>query len=368
MTVLTAPTVGTTATAPAVRVLGNQLVAADGGPVRLLGVNKAGTEYACAQGWGIFDGPVDEAAIAAMLSWRVTAVRVPLNEHCWLARNDAPAEFSGEAYRGAVEAYVDRLHAAGLVAVLDLHWSAPGGTLARGQALMADADHSTDFWTSVAGRFRDDPAVVFELFNEPHDISWECWQHGCLTTQGWRAAGMQQLLDAVRASGARQPVIVTGMNWGGDLSQWLEHSPTDPLGQIVAGVHVYSFSQCRDAACWDSTIGRVAGQVPVVTTELGEDTCTGDFVREYLGWAERHEVDYLGWTWNTWDCRSGPALISSTDGTPTAFGAALRDQLLAIPLPPTVTASPTASPTPTPTQTTSPTKRPRPTKTPKPRG
>jgi endoglucanase len=213
LTVLTAPTLGTTgASAPAVRVTGNQLVDVDGRPVRLLGVNKAGTEYACAQGWGIFDGPVDEAAVTAMVSWRVSAVRVPLNEHCWLGRNGVAAAFSGEVYRSAVQAYVDRLHAAGLVAVLDLHWSAPGSALARGQAMMADADHSVDFWTSVATRFRDDPSVVFELFNEPHDISWDCWQLGCLTVDGWRAAGMQQLLDAVRATGARQPVVATGTN------------------------------------------------------------------------------------------------------------------------------------------------------------
>ena len=32
-------------------------------------------------------------------------------------------------------------------------------------------------------------------------------------------------------------------------------------------------------------------------------------------------------TWNTWDCSSGPSLISSYDGTPTAYGAGLRDHL-----------------------------------------
>ena len=35
----------------------------------LHGVNRSGAEYACVQGWGIFDGPVTEASILAIKSW-----------------------------------------------------------------------------------------------------------------------------------------------------------------------------------------------------------------------------------------------------------------------------------------------------------
>src|SRR6266487_7024787 len=66
--------------APAVHVQGNRLVDAAGRAVRLRGVDRSGAEYACAQGWGMFDGPVDSAAVAAIASWHATAVRVPLNE------------------------------------------------------------------------------------------------------------------------------------------------------------------------------------------------------------------------------------------------------------------------------------------------
>ena len=46
-------------------------------------MDRSGTEYACVQGNGIFDGPNDQASITAMKSWGVNAVRVPLNEACW---------------------------------------------------------------------------------------------------------------------------------------------------------------------------------------------------------------------------------------------------------------------------------------------
>ncbi|MCW2600543.1 MAG: cellulose-binding protein [Frankiales bacterium] len=336
------------AVTPSVSVAGTSLVDGAGQPLRLLGVDRSGSEYACAQGWGIFDGPTDTTAIDAMASWHINAVRVPLNEDCWLGINGVAPSYSGTAYRDAISGYVTRLHAAGLIAVLDLHWSAPGTALATGQQVMADADHSPDFWSSVAAHFVADPGVVFDLYNEPHDISWSCWRDGCTTADGWRAAGMQSLLDAVRATGARQPVLANGNQWAGDLSGWLAYRPVDPVGQLAAGVHLYNFSRCNSTQCWDTEVAPVAAVVPVVTSELGEDDCSGGFVTAYMSWADVHQVSYLGWTWNTWDCRSGPALISAWDGTPTAFGAAVQAHLAA------VTAIPAPTPTPTPTQTSVP--------------
>src|SRR2546427_6019816 len=41
----------------------SRLVDSAGRPIRLRGVNRSGTEYACAQGWGMFDGPSDSASV-----------------------------------------------------------------------------------------------------------------------------------------------------------------------------------------------------------------------------------------------------------------------------------------------------------------
>jgi endoglucanase len=78
------------ASALAVHVQNNHLVDANGNLLRLYGVNRSGSEYACQQGWGIFDGPSDDASIAAIKAWHVNAVRVPLNEDCWLGINLPP--------------------------------------------------------------------------------------------------------------------------------------------------------------------------------------------------------------------------------------------------------------------------------------
>src|SRR5579871_6163350 len=85
----------------ALRVSGNQLVDANGSAVHLRGVNRSGSEYACIQGWGFFDGPSDAASVQAMASWGVTSVRVPLNEDCWLGLSDVPSGYGGAVYQTA---------------------------------------------------------------------------------------------------------------------------------------------------------------------------------------------------------------------------------------------------------------------------
>jgi len=310
-----------------VSISGKDLTTSSGATMRLLGVNRSGTEYACSQGWGLFDGPSDATSVNAIASWHVNTVRVPLNEDCWLGINGVNAAYAGTNYQSAIVNYVKALNAANIIAILDLHWNAAGSTLASGQQVMADADHSPAFWTSVATTFKSNTATMFDLYNEPHDISWTCWRDGCTTTAGWKTAGMQSLVDAVRATGATQPVMAGGLGWSGDLSQWLTYMPKDPLHHLAASYHVYNFGSCTTTACWDTNVAPVAQVVPVVTGELGENDCAHGFIDSYMTWADAHNISYLGWTWDTWNCGSGPALISNYDGTPTAFGLGFKNHL-----------------------------------------
>jgi hypothetical protein len=302
-----------------IAVSGNHLVNGAGKTVRLLGVDRSGLEYACVQGWGFSDGPVDAASIAAMKTWGIDAVRVPLNESCWLGINGVKPQYGGAPYRRYVESFVSRLNAAGLTAILDLHWND------KVQEKMADTAHSPAFWASVARAFVHDRDVIFDLYNEPHDVSWKCWRDGC-----GRWAGMQQLVNAVRNAGGRQPLMLGGLAWSNDLSGWLRWRPRDPLHRLIASFHLYNFNTCDTAACWNATVKPVAAVVPVVTGELGEDDCAHGFIDTYMPWADAVGISYLGWTWDTWNCNSGPALISDYGGTPTPFGAGFRDHLISL--------------------------------------
>jgi endoglucanase len=331
-----------TATAPVLSVSGSHLVDRIGQVVRLTGVNRSGAEYACAEGHGIWDGPTDtDAAVQAMVSWHVNAVRIPLNEDCWLGINGVNPAQGGAAYQAAIAGYVTRLEGFGITPIINLHFSAPGGTIPDGQAPMADEDHAPAFWQSVASYFAGDHHLIFDLFNEPypdnnHDTpaAWQCVRDGG-TCPGvsFAAAGMQQLVNVVRAAGATQPLMIAGPQYAGDIGQWLAYEPDDPLRQLVASVHVYEphFAPCAPSACWDAQLAPVAAQVPVVIGELGSKDCTAGSIEPLLNWSDAHGVSYLAWAWNVGSCSGEPSLITDYGGTPTpGYGQGYHDHLAAL--------------------------------------
>src|SRR5262252_690055 len=74
-----------------------------GAAVRLLGVNRSGSEYMCSpptQGGTTFDGSTGPSSINALLTWNINTVRLPLNEHCWLGINGALV--SSDEYQSAI--------------------------------------------------------------------------------------------------------------------------------------------------------------------------------------------------------------------------------------------------------------------------
>jgi len=321
------PASGSAGTAPLLKVQGNQLVdmrSTPPEPIQLHGVDRSGTEYACIQGWGLFDGPSDVASIQAIASWNVNAVRVPLNEDCWLGINQVKPAYAGRNYQQAIATYVNILNVAGLVAILELHWSAPGKQQASGQQPMPDRDHSITFWRQVAAAYSNNQSVVFDLFNEPYPDSnqdttaaWRCWRDGgACSGVPFKAAGMQELVQAVRGRGARNVIMLGGVQYANALSQWLSYKPADTAHNLVASWHVYDFNACNNTTCWDKTVAPVAQRVPIVAGEFGEKNQGVRFVTTLLTWLDQlpQGASYLAWTWDAW--KSWDALIIDYDGTP----------------------------------------------------
>jgi hypothetical protein len=194
---------------------------------------------------------------------------------------------------------------------------------------MADAAHSEDLWTSVATAFRSYPGVMFDLYGEPHLIPWACWKSGCVIG-GQPYVGMQQLVDAVRQTGARQPLLLGGVDYSSDLSHWLEYEPTDPLHQLVASAHIYSFNPCTSAVCWNNDLASLARTVPVVTGEFGSTGCSPAFTKRYMKWADKHLVSYIAWAWLPGSCAVDGPLIHSYSGTATTYGSVVQAHLAAL--------------------------------------
>lgn len=316
-------------------VSGNQLFDASGHAIRLHGVDRSGTEYACIQGWGIFDGPDvtnDDSQVPLMAKWKVNSVTIGLNEDCWLGINGVPAVYGGANYIRAIVHEVHTLESYGMYPVLSLFWSAPGTTQATGQAAMPDNNHSPAFWWSVAKTFKNDPNVIFRLKEEPYPAgnsdstsAWRCWSSGdvqygasgSLTpisrvshcAEGYRTVGMQSLIKIIRGSGAKNVIQVPGVQYANSLTHFLDSGirVKDTLSkpQLMSDVDVYPDGNiCGSVTCYDSEYKRVASAMPLVAGEFGESVdgsdCTTTGVNALMSWFDQHDAGYYAWDWDTW--------------------------------------------------------------------
>jgi aryl-phospho-beta-D-glucosidase BglC (GH1 family) len=356
--------------APIVKVSGNHLVDGSGNTLQLRGVNVSGLEFVAVQGWDPGNPWGNQTGDAtpnfnAIKNWKANVVRLPLNEASWLGLTCKDATGAsrkadpGGNYQATVEKTVSAATAAGLYVILDLHWSAPGTACPLAQNQMADADHSIAFWGSVASKFKSSPNVMFELFNEPYvggTFEWsDIMKGGTMTnyvTGGspwqvnttWAAAGMQQLLNAVRATGARNVVLVGTANWSQDLSGWVANKPTDPAHQMAAAWHPYpSSTSVGDPQAALPNFGSVAytwaqeildAGFPLVISETGDHNANGTvgapLLANLLPWADARSVSYLGWTWDVWG-DSDNVLIKDAAGDPTdGYGVYFKQHLTCV--------------------------------------
>jgi len=323
------------ATLTGLRVSGNRFVDGGGNTVHLHGVNRSGTEYACMQGWGIFDGPNDAASVAAIGTWNVNVVRVPLNEDCWLNINGVNSQYAGANYRNAIVSYVKLLHQYGMYAEISLMWAAPGAYQATYQPAAPDEDHSPDMWTSMAQVFKSDPNVILAPWGET-TVGWKCFmKKGCdnqatygPSNQYYLTAAMQQAVTRMRSAGYTGVISIPCINYANACgkingskyngSTWLESRPKDPGKQLVAEAHVYGKNLCDNVTCFDSSMRPITKVAPLIFGETGEtydgSDCGSTYIATFMNWADAHGVGYEAWTWDTWG--GCGVLISDYNGTP----------------------------------------------------
>jgi endoglucanase len=327
---------------PAIRVSGNKLVNQTGQQVQLVGVNRSGTQYACSEGWGVFDGPSSNTSINAIKAWRANTIRVSLNAACWLGLSSVPAAYRGVTYQNTIADYVSRINALGMYVIIDMHRP---GLEPDDEPSMPDRQTSSTFWQSVGNRFKTSPMVLFDLYNEPYPddnenttFAWNCVRNGgSCPGVVFIAAGMQEMLNAVRSSGAQNVVLIAGPQYAGVVDRWREFMPSDPLAtdQLAASIHIYyntpndpEWAPCYQPSCWNATIAPLLQTHPVVIGELGELDCDSDLIEPLLDWSDQRKVSYIAWSWMTSDCNDEPALITNYNGTPTNYGLGFRNHLL----------------------------------------
>jgi endoglucanase len=314
------------------KVSGNRIVTVDGKEVWLQGLSIPSLE------WTEAGEHILESAKVAIEDWKANCIRLPVNAKFWAGRGPYGKD-GGAAYRQLVEDVANFCAARGAYLVLDLH------------GFRAPEEGDLKFWESATERFKNNPGVLFELFNEPHDISWDVWQKGGPVTdekgsstviaengekpRGFHSVGMQALIDAVRKSGARNIVIVGGLDWGYDLSGILNGHALDDRGGngIVYSSHVYPWK--RD---WQGKFLALADKYPLFIGELGAEPKPMPFERpenfedpfawspDMLALIQKHRLHWTGWCFHP---QATPRIITGWNYEPTPFWGAFVKKALA---------------------------------------
>jgi hypothetical protein len=298
---------------------GNTVCTADGRAHLFHGVDRPSLEWAPSGEY------LSAADFLLMASWKANAVRIALNQDFWLAASP----FYNSSYASLVDRSVNWAESAGMDVILDLHWSDAGvlGSClpsAGCQQVMADANSMT-FWSEVAARYQNDGHVLFELYNEPHDVGWDIWRAGGATGHGWRAVGMQQLYDTVRATGANNLVVIGGLDYAYDLSGVSSNRINGY--NILYATHPYN-SGGRAPESFGSYWGYLTKTDPVIVTEFGDfgPSCSATYSGKVIAYADAHLASWTAWGWYPGGC-SFPALINDWAGTPSASGTVVKAAL-----------------------------------------
>ncbi len=415
------------ATSSALYISGNQIINSSGCTVRLKGVDFSGLEYSTTgdEGTGYPTTTVDGVtmtnyvaiATEAVGVWHANCIRLPVNQDFWFGCSNSKGTPNQTAYQDMIQAVINYCSSNNVYLDLDLHWSgtysgtsatAPcGGSgwgTATGQECMPDWN-SVTFWSSVAGTswIQNNPAVMFDLYNEPYDPSgddttfWATWRNGGSTgSTPSNTPGLQELLTAVRNAGATNVVVAGGLNWAFDLRGVVGQEPDSTtvyaLTDTASGSGVLYSSHCYDnkagsgstvGTVWDPYVTIATSTVPVVVEEFGPgtgypaDDDNADWDDSAISWIDggndnNYVYNAMAWCFSSDD---SPILLTSYAGfTTTSYHGApvstwLSDLYLT-PTPncvpgstntptstatntstPTVTSTPTASATATPTQT-----------------
>lgn len=305
---------------PQLRVEGNKVIDASGKEVWLQGVSIDSLQ------WSATGENIVGKVITAIDDWGVNVVRLPMKEDYWFGRKVGQQD-GGADYRKVIDEAITACSTRGAYLIIDLH------------RFRAPKQVHVDFWQDCAQTYANNPAVIFELFNEPHDIPWDSWKDG-----GWldakrhdentaaenpeeleklQTVGMQALVDAVRDTGAKNLVLAGGLEYAYNISKIIQGYALDDRGGngIVYVSHVYPWKNH-----WQRKFLDVAAVHPVIITEFGCDLLRYSFIppsahEDPYGWApdifaviQKHKLHYTAFSFHP-SC--GPPMLQDEAYTPT---------------------------------------------------
>ncbi len=295
------------------KVDGNKIVNDQQQPVILKGLNIADVEHLNTKTWERPGVTARSVANAAADQYFAEVIRIPVlpgnssypNEGFFSATNGGEKYFTTH-----LDPIVKELTAKGVYVIIDLHY------VSDYQSLYPKVQ---EFWTFMAPKYKDNPYVIYEIFNEP--ILPDNWST-------WKTTIAQPAVDLIRSFAPNNLILVGGPYWSSHMSG----AATDPVNgtNLVYVGHVYSN---QTATAWAKNYEPVIPKYPMFITEWGFETGGtegGDinYGTAFEAWMRKYNLSWTVWSYDT---QWGPRMVNtdwSLKASPAGMGTFVRDLLI----------------------------------------
>jgi len=276
--------------APPLDVVGTKIVNAKGYVMQLKGFATMGA----------YPDVTKEQIIRFRNDWHITLLRLPLltsdcncpRAICWTIGNIA-INATNAAYIAAADSIIKWCRDNHIYVMLDgWHEGGQGNT-------SGNFSSTVKAWSLMAERYKNQDHIIWEIFNEPHNVNWSAW-----------VPMAQQLIDTIRAHSPVSKVIVAG------TANWDQQADVNTMkisrDKIIYSWHPYSGIYGSDnAATWESRFGFImtSGLAPVMNTEWGGGN-SSSYGTPLIQYMKSKGMSWTGWCYSSdW----GPAMLSSVN-------------------------------------------------------
>ena len=249
------------------QVRGAQLCNEAGNPVVLRGLSSHGLQW-----YGQY---ASAEAVRNTAAWGANLFRAAMYtaEGGYLSNPDAMREKTTTA--------VDAAISCGIYAIIDWHILSDGNP-------MDHADEAEAFFRYMARRYRDSPAVLYEICNEPN---------GSVTWERDIKPYAERMIRVIREQSPRAVILIGTGTWSQDIHLAAE-SPIEGENLLYT-FHFYAGTHGEDLR--RRLRNAVSGGLPVFVTEWGTSRADGSggvYLEEAGRWLDLMEE--LGISWANW--------------------------------------------------------------------
>lgn len=248
------------------QVQGNKIVDKSGNPVQLRGMSLF---------WSNWAGPwYNENAVGTLAKdWKAGIVRIAMG-----IEPDGAYLTNPDVEKAKVVSVVDAAISQGVYVIVDWHdHNAHNHT-----------DQAKAFFTEMAQKYGNSPNVIFEVYNEPTQVSWDQVK-----------SYAEQVIGSIRGAGANNLVIVGSPTWSQDVDV-AANNPITQYQNIAYTLHFYAATHkqfLRDKA--NTALGK---GLALFVTEWG--TCSADGngsvdaneTATWLSWMDQNSISWANWS------------------------------------------------------------------------